>query len=188
LLEIIKNDLYRLSDKKNKKKNLLYYRLKTMPSFRYLVTFRLCKHYQNRKKLFRILNLFLYKILQHQGIKYAMNIPLSMDIGPGLRIDHFGGIWLSPYTKVGKNCSISCNVVFGFIPRGINKGVPISIGDNVYIGPGAKILGKVTIGNNVVIGANSVVTKSIPDNVTAFGIPARIIAKEGSEDYINNKV
>lgn len=182
----IKSDLKRLSDSTNG--NFLF--LKSYwysPGFRYLLTFRICK-YIKKNNFFGFLYYPLRLIYHLQGIKYGMNIPLSIKLGAGFRIDHFGGIWLSPDTSVGKNCSISSNVVFGYIPRGINKGVPVSIGDNVYIGPGVKILGKITIGNNVVIGANSVVTKTIPDNVTVFGIPARIVSQEGSEGYINNKV
>jgi serine O-acetyltransferase len=57
-----------------------------------------------------------------------------------------------------------------------NKGVAV-IGDNVYIGVGAKILGNISIGNNVKIGANAVVVSNIPDGATAVGIPAKIIAR-----------
>lgn len=182
----IKNDLRRLSDVQNT--NFLFIKSYWFsPGFRYLLTYRIC-YSLKRNKIYLFFYYFFRIILHLQGIKYSMDIPLSMEIGPGFRIDHFGGIWLSPGTKIGKNCSISSNVVMGYIPRGINEGVPISIGDNVYIGPGAKILGSVTIGNDVVIGANTVVTKSIPDGVTVFGIPGRIIAHEGSENYINNKV
>ncbi|GAA3319001.1 hypothetical protein GCM10020331_024100 [Ectobacillus funiculus] len=59
----------------------------------------------------------------------------------------------------------------------MHKGAVPKIGNNVYIGPGAKIFGGITIGNNVSIGANSVVTKDVPDNVTVVGIPAKIIAE-----------
>jgi len=71
--------------------------------------------------------------------------------------------------------------------RGSKKGTPI-IGDNVYIGPGAKIIGNVNIGNDVAIGANAVVTKDLPPFAVAVGVPARVISLKGSEGYVNNRI
>lgn len=62
------------------------------------------------------------------------------------------------------------------------------IGENVYIGPGAKVFGKITIGNNVAIGANAVVTKDVPDNAVVAGIPSKILNMNGSKEIILNKV
>ncbi|MFC2064935.1 serine O-acetyltransferase [Chloroflexota bacterium] len=69
--------------------------------------------------------------------------------------------------------------------RGEREGYPV-IGDNVYIGPGAKIIGKVHVGNNVAIGANCVVTKDVPDNAVVAGVPGRVISMKGSEGYVEN--
>ena len=68
--------------------------------------------------------------------------------------------------------------------RGKKKGYP-QLGDNVYIGPGAKIIGAIRIGNNVAIGANCVVTKDIPDNAVVVGIPGKVISNQGSVGYVN---
>jgi serine O-acetyltransferase len=62
--------------------------------------------------------------------------------------------------------------------------VPV-IGDNVYIGPGAKIIGRVNMGSGVAIGANAVVTKDVPDNAVVVGVPAKVISYNGSKGYIN---
>lgn len=86
--------------------------------------------------------------------------------------------------SIGRNCNISQGVTLGQANRGKRKGAPI-IGDNVYIGAGAKIIGKVKIGNNVAIGANCVVTKDIPDNAVVVGVPGKVISYEGSKYYIN---
>lgn len=59
------------------------------------------------------------------------------------------------------------------------------LGDNIFIGPGAKIIGAVKIGNNIVIGANCVVTRDIPDNSVVVGIPGRVISQDGAKWYIN---
>ncbi len=156
--------------------------------FRYVVLIRLSKYFKNHP----VLRYFLYCPVRLMaflcGSKYGIDIPLSVDIGSGLRIEHFGGIFLSARTVIGKNCNILNNVTFGYLPRGIHKGTPISVGNNVYIGPGAKILGKITVGNNVVIGANTVVTKNVPDNCTVFGIPGRVVSREGSVDYVDDVV
>jgi len=58
----------------------------------------------------------------------------------------------------------------------------------VYIGPGAKVIGAITVGNNVVIGANAVVSRDIPDNAVVAGVPAEIISMKGSVGYIRNKI
>ena len=123
--------------------------------------------------MFRILAFVLFKLIE---LTTGISVPASVEIGPGFYIGHFGGIILHSDVKIGKNCSIGPGVVIG--TRGLgNKGTPI-IGDDVYIGVGAKILGGVKIGNRVRIGANSVVLKDIPDGATAVGIPAKIVRKE----------
>ena len=75
-------------------------------------------------------------------------------------------------------------MTLGWAGRGDKKGCPI-IGDRVYIGAGAKVIGKVRVGNNVAIGANSVVTKDVPDNAVVGGVPAKIINYSSSSDYID---
>jgi serine O-acetyltransferase len=75
-------------------------------------------------------------------------------------------------------------VTLGEANRGDRRGCPV-LGDNVYIGPGAKIVGAVRIGNDVAIGANCVVTKDVPDHSVVVGIPGRVISQEGSAGYVN---
>ncbi len=123
--------------------------------------------------ILRLIAFILFKLIE---MTTGISVPASTDIGPGFYIGHFSGIILHSDVKIGKNCSIGPGVVIG--TRGLgNKGIPV-IGDDVYIGVGAKILGGIKIGNRVRIGANSVVLKDIPDGATAVGIPARVIRKE----------
>jgi serine O-acetyltransferase len=75
-------------------------------------------------------------------------------------------------------------VTLGKSNRGKNKGSPV-LGDNVYIGPGAKIVGGIRVGDNVAIGANCVVAKNIPDNAVVVGVPGEVISMDGSVGYIN---
>ena len=77
---------------------------------------------------------------------------------------------------MGEGCSLSQGVSIGQGGRGATPGVP-RVGDRVYIGAGAKVLGNITIGSGVRIGANAVVIRSVPEGATAVGIPARVIRK-----------
>ena len=87
---------------------------------------------------------------------------------------HYGTIVVNPAAKIGANCRIHPSTSIGDY-----NGVP-EIGNNVYIGPGAKIYGNIVVGNNVAIGANAVVNKSVPDNVIVGGIPAKILSQKTS--------
>ena len=119
--------------------------------------------------------------------KFGIEIFPMTNIDKGFYIGHFGGIIINPKVKIGKNCNISQGVTIGGSYKGKSQGYP-TIGDNVFIAPGAKIFGNITIGNNVAIGANAVVTKSFPDNSLIAGSPAKLISNEGSEGYINHTV
>lgn len=106
-------------------------------------------------------------------IVFGCYIPYTAKIGKNT-IFAYGGIGIVIHTRcvIGENCVIGSGVTLG----GTNHKYEVpQVGNNVYIGSGAKIIGPVKIGNNVVIGANAVVTKDIPDNTLAVGIPARII-------------
>lgn len=117
------------------------------------------------------------------------HVHIEGDIGGGLCVGHAegGGVIINDKVKIGKNCNIHHGVTIGVKNRGKNLGVP-TIGDNVYIGPGAKVFGGITIGDNVAIGANAVVVTSIPDNAVVVGVPGRIVSYNGSEDLVNRKV
>jgi serine O-acetyltransferase len=126
---------------------------------------------------------FARYILKHFTYKFGISIPPETKIGSGFYIGHFGGIIVNAQSEIGKNCNISQGVTIGQSNRGKNKGFPI-LGDNIYIGPGAKIIGAVSIGNNVAIGANCVVTKNVPDNSVVVGVPGKVISQKGSAEYI----
>lgn len=113
----------------------------------------------------------------------GISIPAATQIGSSFYIGHFGGILLNAQTIIGNNCNISQGVTIGVSGIDENRGVPI-IGDNVYIGVNSVLAGKITIGNNVLIGACSLVNKSLPDFSIAGGVPAKIISDKGSIGYI----
>lgn len=142
---------------------------------------------RNRKKiglLSKILLPFLTICQKFVEMTTGIDIPFNAQIGRGLYIGHFGQIILSTRTVMGEFCNLSQGVTIGQAGRGEEQYTPI-IGDRVYIGPGAKIFGKVLIGNDVAIGANAVVTRDLPDNAVAVGIPAKIINHNSSRDFVN---
>lgn len=94
----------------------------------------------------------------------------SPDIGPGLFIQHGENTFVSA-DSIGANCWIGRHVVVGMS----NETDQPTIGDNVRIYPGAKIIGKIKIGNNATIGMNTVVIDNVPPNVTLFGVPGRVV-------------
>lgn len=104
---------------------------------------------------------FVFNVLVK--VSWGIDLPRGAVIGKGLYVAHFGNIFVSPRCTIGENCNISQEVTIGVSGTGNKKGAPV-IGNGVYIAPGAKVFGKITIGNNVKIGANAVVYKDIPDN------------------------
>ncbi len=101
---------------------------------------------------------------------YGLEISPGLDIGGGLYIAHPIGTVIM-CNKMGENCNIISSVTIGLRKK---HAFP-TIGDNVVIGAGARVLGDITIGNNAVIGANAVVINDVPEGATAVGIPAKII-------------
>jgi len=111
-------------------------------------------------------------------------IPGRCNIGPGLYIGHFGGIFVDSEARIGENCNIAQGVTIGKGGRGELHGVP-TLGDRVHIGANAVILGKITIGNDAVIGPGAVVMNSVPPCGVAMGNPARVVGNSGSFEFVN---
>jgi serine O-acetyltransferase len=99
-------------------------------------------------------------------------------IGGGLYINHFGTIWVNPGVVIGRFCNLRHGVTIGLGGSGEGRGVP-TLGDRVNIGPYAVIVGRIRIGEDVGIGANSLVISDLPDRAVAIGVPARIISRLG---------
>jgi serine O-acetyltransferase len=116
---------------------------------------------------------FIYKLLfKFVQIITGIELPCEAEVGRNFVIDHFGGIIVSGYAKFGDNCRIRNGVTIGL--RRIEEKFAPMIGNNVDIGAGAKLLGPIKIGDNVVVGANAVVLCDIPANSIAVGVPATI--------------
>ena len=101
-------------------------------------------------------------------------------IGSGFFIDHGMGVVIGETTEVGRNVTLYQGVTLGGTGLDRGKRHP-TIGDNVVVGVGAKVLGNIRLGNNVKVGGGSVVVHSVPDNCTVVGVPAEIVRKEGKK-------
>jgi len=123
------------------------------------------------RKLCTIIYWLLFRVVETVT---GVSLPKSAIIGGGLRVWHFGGIFINPDAIIGKNCTLRQGVTIG--NRKENGPVPV-IGDDVDIGAYAQILGGIRVGNQCKIGAMSVVLCDVPDGATAVGNPARIVSK-----------
>jgi serine O-acetyltransferase len=177
--QLIAGDMYRVSERP--RKNWF-----TEIGMRYMFYFRLVQ-YTKQHMVLKPIDLLLKCILLHLQHKYGIQIPHMVVIGKGFYIGHYGTIVVNGKARIGNNVNISHGVTIASSNRGKKAGVP-TIGNEVYIGPGAKIIGKITIGNNVAIGANAVVTKDVPNNACVAGVPAKIISMQVAEGYINRTV
>lgn len=154
--------------------------LKTLPTSKYIVILRICAYLKNsNKKLKNILGKLVGFYLRRLQVKLGIEISPLTKIGEGMAMPHMGGIVMAGNTVIGKNCTILNGVTIG-ANLFKHRFKVATIGDNVFIGAGAKIIGPVKIGNNVTIGANSVVTKDIPSGVVVAGNPAKLISNKDS--------
>lgn len=144
-------------------------------SWRYIKCLRHCEYHLNNKGLLHKIQHVYYKVKLHRlGFRYNFRIPENV-CGNGVSLIHFagGGGCLVNAKKIGNYCKLQTGVVIGNTHHSEDE-KPI-LGNHVTLGPGAKVFGRITVGNNVFIGANSVVTKNTPDNTLVGGIPAKII-------------
>lgn len=114
----------------------------------------------------------------------GISLPYSATIGPGLYIGHFGGIIVNGAAVIGEGCNLSQGVTIGVSGRGERRGVPV-LGDRVYVGARATVAGRIRVGDDAVIGANSLVAEDVPPHVTVVGVPAKVVSDRGSADYLS---
>jgi len=179
--QLIKRDLYRYGGRTDiiALLNKLIYK----PGFQFSFWFRLVNHFRKKRKLFYPLWLTSRFMLHHYRVKYGIQISAYTDLGPGLYIGYVGTIVVNRRAVIGADCNIGPGVTIGAKNDGVHKGVPV-IGDRVYIAGGAKILGSVKIGNDVLIGANCVVVHDVPSGAIVAGIPDSVLSYSSSASYM----
>lgn len=171
----VKADLYRLIPPTSS--FLWKFRTCTSHYFRFIILLRIAQYcWYSSNKVVKLLGKLVNLFYSHSCHRMGMSIIPATKIGAGVRFHHCLGIVIASSAQIGDCCTIFQNVTIG---RGFSKdsGSPI-IGDNVIIFAGAKIIGKITVGNNSIIGANAVVTKDVPDSCIVAGVPAKIISRD----------
>lgn len=153
------------------------------PGFRFMVLHRMCNRYASFHPL-GILARWWHGRLK---VKFGFQIPHVTKIGKGFFLGHFGNIVINQGVKIGSNCNVAQGVTIGQVNRGEKVGCP-TIGDRVWIGANAVIVGNIKIGNDVLIAPLSYVSADVPHNAVVAGNPAKVISFDGTTGYINNPV
>ena len=126
-------------------------------------------------------------ISQHSRHKTGIEIHPGATIGKGFFIDHGMGVVIGETTIIGDNCTIYQNVTLGGTGKDTGKRHP-TLGNNVLVGSGAKVLGPFTVGDNARIAAGAVVLNEVPANATAVGVPARVVKINGIKNEMLDQI
>lgn len=181
LKNIIELDLKRIYELPLSRKQRSRMALET----KYVLLWRKAVYYRGK-------NLLKSKICNYRLMKMSnktqIQIPLETTIGKGLYIGHLGRIIISPFATLGDNINLSTGITIGAANRGERKGAP-TIGNNVWIGTNAVIVGKINIGNDVMIAPGAFVNMDVPDHSIVIGNPGVIHHRDNAtEGYINKTV
>lgn len=177
----VKADLYRYCGNTTIKDFVHVYR--KHPGFKFTFWMRTCCYSKKHPLAKYFVFPLSYLVFNRFKYKYGIDISYESNIGPGLLIYHFGGIVVA-VESAGKNLTISHCTTIGMTIKGGVKKYP-TIGDGVYLAPGSKVIGGIVVGNNVAIGSNSVLNKSVVDGAVVVGIPGKVISLKGASEYVN---
>lgn len=153
------------------------------PGYRFISMHRLC----NRFSRFTPIGIAVRIWFKRLQVKFGYQIPHTVKIGRGLFLGHFGNIVVNQAAVLGENCNVAQGVTIGNVSRGSRIGCPV-IGDRVWIGANAVIVGKIIVGNDVLIAPLTLVNFDVPDNSVVAGNPAKIVSNNGSKGYIKNMI
>ena len=144
-------------------------------------SFKVMMHYRIAHKLYKQGHYFLARWVSQRGVrKTGIEIHPGAQIGENFFIDHGNGVIIGETAVVGNNVTLYQGVTLGGTGKEHGKRHP-TIGDNVMISAGAKVLGSFTIGENSKIGAGSVVLEAVPPNCTVVGVPGRIVKRNNQK-------
>lgn len=173
-------DLYRWTGKTDFRTRLHWMGIS---KYRVVYLFRKCKKYKDKNK---VLFCFWRAIYGHYSNKYGVDLGTTTQIGAGFIIRHVGSIAINGGVIIGNNVEILQGVTIGYERRGKRQGNP-TIGDRVWIGSNAIIVGNIKVGNNVLIAPGAFVNFDVPDNSIVIGNPGKIIPSEkATEGYVIN--
>lgn len=151
--------------------------------YRTVYFFRKCEQHKGKHQI----RFFIFRLIYgHYAIKYGVDLGTSTYVGTGFIIRHTGGIAINGGVTIGKDVEILQGVTIGYERRGKRQGNPI-IGDRVWIGSHATVVGKVKVGNDVLIAPGALVNFDVPNNSIVIGNPGRIVQKDNAvEEYVIN--
>jgi serine O-acetyltransferase len=182
---LIRSDLYRYCGRTDWR-IALYAFLRT-PGFRFTFFLRRTTyHYEHRSSFFHRIAFAINKlILDHYEFKYGFQFPHVTRVGRGLCIYHHGNVMVHPRAVLGDDVSLSPGSVVGQSNRGKRAGVPV-VGNRVWIGCNAVIVGAVSIGDDALIAPGAYVNFDVPEKAVVIGNPGQIKSYDGSEHYACN--
>ena len=182
--QILNADAYRYVGKSGGK--AFWTAFRKYPGFRFTYFLRKVSFLGPRKHSLSFLPYLFYRIFLHRyRFRFGFDVSPLTQIGPGLYLGHFGGLVVSPHAVLGSNVNLAQGVTIGATSRGISKGAP-TLGDRVWIGAHAIVVGKVTIGDDALIAPGAYVNFDVPPHSVVLGNPGRIVSQSGSAGYINN--
>lgn len=151
------------------------------PCARYMFLYRLASSYKKNHPYGFITRIWLHFLKPKLGIQ----IYLMAQIEKGFRLNHYGNIIINQGVRIGENCNVAQGVTIGNVSRGKMKGFP-TIGDRVWIGPNAVVVGNIKIGNDVLIAPLTYVNCDLPDGAVVSGNPCKIHNYNGSGVYVKH--
>lgn len=184
MFEYVKQDLNRCGDEFSERAREVLFNPGTWAVLSYRLR-RWMRMPSAPKAIRKVFNLISMLLQTWTLVVTNIELPVSAEIGPGLYIPHAGFIVVSVGSRIGSNCTLTQGVTIGHGRGGKKSGhaAPI-VGDRVYIGPSAVIIGSLTLGNDALVGAGAIVVHSVPAGGVVVGNPARLISTLGSFDLI----
>jgi serine O-acetyltransferase len=177
---VIKCDLHRKCGRHDMPYLILS--VKKDPAFRYVYLMRKTSAYHKRHPVGMLWRVFLKRC----SARYGMQISPETRIGKGFLLLHWGPMVISHIAVIGDYCTLSQGVTIGVSPRGDKSGAPV-LGNRVWVGPNAVLVGGIKIGDNVLIGPCAYVNFDVPDNSIVIGNPGKVVESDSAtEGYIEN--
>ena len=182
--DTLRHDLYRYKGRLSAGAFLHAYFRKR--AFKYTFWLRTAAHLRSHRSLLsKPVYLIAKLMLDVCSVRYGYQILDDTQIGPGLYLGHFGTIIVNPEAVIGRNVNIAVGVTIGQANRGRRAGSP-TIGDRVWVGTNAIIVGRVTIGDGALIAPGAYVNFDVPPNAVVLGNPGKIVADTGTAGYVEN--
>jgi serine O-acetyltransferase len=183
---LINSDLYRYFGRTDRSTFISTFL--RIPGFRYSYYLRKTRSQRDREGILARLAFAYNKfLLNHYRFRYGFEIHETTNIGPGLYLGHFGGVVIHPDTVIGNNVNIAQGVTIGQTSRGSKAGVPV-IGQRVWIGANAIVVGAISVGDDSLIGPGAYVNFDVPPLAVVLGNPGKIVSYAGSAGYVERIV